>query len=261
MRRIKLTVEYDGTLFHGWQRQKSQRSVQADIEDAISTLTSAPCTLFCAGRTDAGVHGRAQVCHFDTKSKIPVLGFLKVLNTKTASDISIIKAEEVMEDFHARFSAKWRSYEFRLLPRKTPSALRANYAVHIPYTLDVEKMQRVLSTLIGEQDFSAFRTSECQSSTPMCNIHAVSLAEEGDELVFRIKADHFLHNMIRITVGTLVDIGRGHLPENTFETMLKTGNRADGGITLAPQGLYFCEVGYPEHTIIDSAPTHLKKER
>ena len=251
-RRIKLTVEYDGTAFHGWQRQKEARSVQQNIEEAIFQITGEDVRLHVAGRTDAGVHGKGQVCHFDTISKTKLISFKQGVNRFTDEDITILKAEEVTEDFHARFSATWRSYEFRLLCRREPSALLRNHAVHVRYPLDLEKMQKAAQAMLGEQDFSAFRTAICQSSTPMCNVQKVALKQVGDELIFNIQADHFLHNMIRITMGTLVDIGRGHLPEDTIKTMITSGERASGGVTLAPHGLYFMEVGFKPHEILES---------
>lgn len=244
MRRIKLTVEYDGTHFHGWQRQADARSVQQDLEEAIKEITGEDVRLYVAGRTDAGVHAKGQVCHFDTSSKTALVSFKRGVNRFSGDDVTVLKAEEVSEDFHARFNATWRAYEFRLLCRPEPSAILRNQAVHVRYPLDIEKMKRAAKAMIGEQDFSAFRTSTCQSSTPMCNVMAVDLKQQGEELIFTIKANHFLHNMIRITMGTLVDIGRGHLPENTIKTMLQTGKRETGGVTLAPQGLYFMDVGY-----------------
>lgn len=245
-RRIKLTVEYDGTEFHGWQRQTELPSVQGSIEAAIFELTKQEVNLYTAGRTDAGVHGLNQVCHFDIDGKHRLLTFKDGINRFTPKSISILKAEEVSEDFHARFSANARAYEFKILNRRSPSAIYRNHAVHVPYKLDIELMKESLKPLIGEHDFSAFRSSECQSSTPLCNMQKIEVYTEGEFIIFQIQADHFLHNMIRITVGTAVDIARGHLPANTFETMLKTGNRKDGGITLAPEGLYFKEVIYNE---------------
>lgn len=244
MRRIKLTVEYDGTKFHGWQRQAEARSVQQELEEAIEQIVGHSVRLHVAGRTDAGVHAKGQVCHFDTTSKTATVSFKRGVNRFSADDVTVVNAEEVTEEFHARFSAKWRAYEFHLLCRKEPSAILRNQAVHVRYDLDLEKMNRAAQDMLGEQDFSAFRTSICQSSTPMCNVMDVALKKVDDRIIFNIKANHFLHNMIRITMGTLVDIGRGHLPEDTIKKMITTGKRETGGITLAPQGLYFLDVGY-----------------
>lgn len=245
-RRIKLTVEYDGTEFYGWQRQRELPTVQGAIEAAVFELTKQQVNLCTAGRTDAGVHGLNQVCHFDIDCKHRLLTFKDGINRFTPESISILKAEEVSEHFHARFSAVARSYEFHILNRRAPSAILRNHAVHVPYTLDVDLMAKSLQCLVGEHDFSAFRTTECQSSTPMCNMQKLDVEKDGDLIKFHIQADHFLHNMIRITVGTAVDVGRGHLPIDTFKKMLESGNRNDGGVTLAPQGLYFKEVVYDD---------------
>lgn len=254
-RRIKLTVEYDGSAFYGWQRQPNLPTVQGAIEEAIFKLTQQKPNVYTAGRTDAGVHGLNQVCHFELEPcKHRLLTFKDGINRFTPDSISILKAEEVSEHFHARFSAQARAYEFHILNRRAPSAIYRHHAVHVPFKLDVELMATALKDLIGEHDFSAFRTTECQSSTPMCNMQKIEVVQEGDLIKFHIQADHFLHNMIRITVGTAVDIGRGHLPADTFKKMLQTGNRKDGGVTLAPQGLYFKEVIYDASSfeVIDS---------
>lgn len=258
MRRIKLTLEYDGTDFKGWQRQPTLPSVQGAIENAIFELTKQRVNLYTAGRTDAGVHGLGQVCHFDIDCNHRLLAFKEGINRFTPSSITILKAQEVDERFHARFSAKARAYEFHILNRREPSAIYRNHAVHVPYKLDISIMEKALQDLVGEHDFSAFRTSECQSSTPMCNMQKIEIEQTGDLIKIHIQADHFLHNMIRITAGTAVDIGRGHLSIDTFKKMLKTGNRNDGGVTLPPQGLYFKHVIYnsDDYSILESTENH-----
>ena len=254
MRRIKLTVEYEGTKFHGWQRQPGTRTVQGEIEKALERITNQKVTLHVAGRTDAGVHANAQICHFDVDSKVPLVAFKRGVNRFTSEDVSILKAEEVTEDFHARHSATWRCYTFRILNRAEPSSILRDHAVFVRPILDFDKMTRALSHIVGEHNFNAFRAADCESGTPVCNIFEATLTKDGENITLRIQGDHFLHNMIRITMGTLVDIGCGKLPESTFKTMLKSGNRADGGVTLPPQGLYFTQVGYPEHVVIEATP-------
>jgi tRNA pseudouridine38-40 synthase len=246
-RRIKLTVEYDGTDFHGWQRQKVHTSVQGAIEAAVLKLTQQHIKLYAAGRTDAGVHGLAQVCHFDIDCQHPLVAFKEGINRFTPETISILKAEVVTDNFHARFSAKARSYEFWILNRRTPSALYRNRAVHVHYALDIPLMEKALQSLLGVHDFSAFRSSECESSVPICDMQKISVRQDGELIKFNIQANHFLHNMIRITLGTAVDISRGHIPADTFSTMLRNKERNSGGITLPPQGLYFKEVIYDEN--------------
>ena len=239
MRRIKLTVEYDGTGFHGWQRQPDKVTVQGEIEKAIRILTSQDITVYASGRTDAGVHGKEQVCHFEIDCRHPLVAFKDGINRFTSEGISILKAEVVSENFHARFSAIARQYEFLVLNRRAPSSLWRHRAVHVLHPLDIDLMRKSLECLIGEHDFSAFRASSCESSTPVCAMQKFTVEQDGDLLKFKIKADHFLHNMIRITVGTAIDIGRGIIPADSFEVMLKSKDRNDGGKTLPPQGLYF----------------------
>lgn len=246
MRTIRLTVEYDGTEFYGWQRQTDLTTVQGEIEKALQQITQQDVTIYTAGRTDAGVHGKAQICHFQIDSNHKLKAFKTGVNRFVPNSIAILKAEEVSEHFHARFSAQARQYEFLILNRREPSALWRNRAVHVPYKLDVGKMRTALQDLIGEQDFSAFRSTDCTSSTPMCNMQSMELIEEGDLLRFKIQGDHFLHNMIRIIVGTAIDIGRGKLPVDTYKKMIQTGERNAGGVTLAPHGLYFAGVIYNE---------------
>lgn len=244
IRRIKLTVEYDGTDFYGWQRQKELPSIQGSIEEAILKLTQKKVNLYASGRTDAGVHGLAQVCHFDIDCHHRLLTFKDGINRFTPRSICILKAEEVTSNFHARHSAKLRAYDFWILNRSTPSSLQRHRAVHVPYTLDIPLLEKSLQQLIGEHDFSAFRSSECQSSTPMCHMQEITIEQKGEMIKFNIQADHFLHNMIRIIMGTAIDISRGYLPADTFLTMFKTKERKSGGVTLAPQGLYFKDVIY-----------------
>ena len=244
LRRIKLTVEYDGSAFHGWQRQPDRETVQGVIEKAIHHMTGQNITIYGSGRTDAGVHGKGQVCHFDIDCGHALVAFKDGINRFTPKSVSILKTEVVSDNFHARFSAVARQYEFLVLNRRAPSSLWRHRAVHVLHPLDVPLIKKSLKCLIGEHDFSAFRASACESSTPVCAMQEISLEVDGDLLKFTIKADHFLHNMIRILVGTAIDIGRGKLPADTFEKMLKSLDRNDGGKTLPPQGLYFDKVYY-----------------
>ena len=243
-RRIKFTVEYNGAPFHGWQRQQGLPTVQGHIERALFDVTKEEITLTVSGRTDAGVHGLAQICHFDTHTQLPDKALLVLVNRHIPKDIRILAAETVDTHFHARFSAKARSYEFRLLCRNHPSAILRQQTTHVPYDIDLDKMNIAAQDLIGEHDFSAFRTSECASNTPICHIKKATFTTQGDVTIFHITADHFLHNMIRIIVGTLIEIGRGKLPETAIQKMIATRNRADGGPTIAPHGLYFKKAHY-----------------
>lgn len=254
MRHIKLTVEYDGSDFHGWQRQPDRVTVQGCIEKALHHITGQTITINGSGRTDAGVHAKEHVCHFEIDCKHALVAFKDGVNRFTPDSISILKVEVVTNNFHARFSATERQYSFLVLNRRAPSSLWRFRAVHILQPLDTDLMKKSLECLVGEHDFSAFRTSECGSSTPICFMKHVSMEVDGDIIKFTIKGDHFLHNMIRITVGTAVDIGRGIIPADSFERMLKSKDRNDGGKTLPPQGLYFDKVTYrDDYTVLESS--------
>lgn len=253
-RRLKITLEYNGAAFHGFQRQPGLPTVQGFLEAALGTLTGEPHDLQVAGRTDRGVHARAQVVHVDTcrpRHSHPLIRFKDGLNALTPAQIQLTEVAEVTTDFHARFSATARHYRFVLFNRRMPSPFYADFATHVRYSLDVPAMVAASRCLIGELDFSSFRTSECQSSTPMCAMQAITIQQPEAELItIDLTANHFLHNMVRIICGTLVDIGRGQLPADAMPHILQAKNRTAAGNTLAPNGLYFMGVDYAPHTVL-----------
>lgn len=252
MRKIRLTVEYDGTPFKGWQRQKeTPHTVQGEIEAALKKMTGQDITLYVSGRTDAGVHALGQVCHFETDSQIRLYAFKEGINALTPFSISILDAEEVEADFHARFSTLAREYEFRIFNRREHSALLLNHAVHIPWPLDTDKMQRAANKMIGELDFAAFRSADCESKVTFCRMEFIRVIRDGDLIRIQLKANHFLHNMVRILCGTLVDIGRGYMEENVIDELLESKQRDKAGATLKPQGLYFVKAHYPEYQVLE----------
>lgn len=254
MRRIKLHIEYDGSAFHGWQKQLKPAlpSVQQALEDAIARMTGEETVVTACGRTDAGVHATGMVAHFDTSRDFDVHTFRNALNAQTDKNIGIYKVEEVTEDFHARYSAIGRAYRYVIFNRRQMSPLHVNRASHVRYQLDVDKMARAAQDLIGAYNFNAFRSSKCEAKSPNTEILSLKLWQEGDFIYTEIKGRAFLHNMIRIIMGTLVDIGRGLLPEDQIKRALTSHDRSDAGVTLVPEGLYFTEAFYEEHEVIST---------
>lgn len=253
MRRIKLTVEYDGTHFKGWQRQTEfPDTVQGNIERVLKDMTGKQIDTYVAGRTDAGVHAKGQVCHFDVDNNFHLLAFKEGINSLTPFEISILKAEHIDPDFHSRFSAQDREYEFLIYNRREHSAIHLHRAVHISWPLDIEKMKRAAEMLVGELDFAGFRSAECSSNVTFCRMRYVKVEEYGEFIRIRLRANHFLHNMCRILCGTLVDIGRGKLPEDHMKHVLETKDRTQAGVTLPPHGLYFIKAHYDDFEVYET---------
>lgn len=253
MRRLKFTVEYDGTHFHGWQRQPNLSTVQGEIEAALLKITGETIQLAAAGRTDKGVHAWGQITHGDIASDKPLIKFLDGINHHTSSAIAITKVEEVAEDFHARFSATARSYRYLLHHRRQLRPDLVGRAGHCRTPLNIAAMQAAIQNFpLGEIDCETFRSSECQSNTSMVRLDKFSLTEQEDHLLaMDITANHFLHNMVRILMGTLVEIGQGKRPPASLATLLNAKDRTQAGPTFMPDGLYLTHVTYPEHKVID----------
>ncbi len=254
MRRIKLHIEYDGSSFHGWQKQLNPplASVQQALEEAVTRMTGQVVDIIASGRTDAGVHATGMVAHFETQRDFDVHTFRNALNAQTGPEITIYKVEEVTEDFHARFSAIGRRYKYIIFNRRQMSPHWVKRAGHVRYELDFEKMQRAAQHLVGAHNFNAFRSSKCEAKSPNTEIYSLKLSKEGHFITAEIHGRAFLHNMIRIIMGTLVDIGRGKLPESQIQQALASHKREDAGVTLMPDGLYFTEAAYAEHEIIST---------
>jgi len=248
MRRFRLLLEFDGTPFHGFQYQDGLPTVQGAIQDALKTLANEEITSFeMAGRTDAGVHALGMVCHVDLNNKkLKLINILDGLNCLLRPHIAVREVAHVSEDFQARFKAEARHYHYKVLNRRAPSPVYEGRAAHVKYPLDVELMRREAAVLVGRHDFSAFRSVECQAKSPVTEVLHLNIRQEGELLTFDIKGVAFLHNMVRIIVGTLIDIGRGQLPEGTMQHLLDVKKRTSGGQTMPPYGLYFYEVTYPE---------------
>lgn len=245
MRNVRLLLEYDGTAYHGWQRQKNALSIQEVLEKALAKLTGEPVKLLGSGRTDAGVHARGQVANFHTSSHIPLKAFHAGLNSLLPRDIAVLDAAEAPPDFHARKSARAKTYEYRILNRKEPSPLNRRYAWVVREALNREAMAQAAAALLGEHDFSAFRAS---GGSPGHAVREVFTAAwppgEGGHLRFSITANGFLRGMVRSLVGTMVEIGQGKRPPEDLAGLLKSGDRAGAGPTAPAHGLFLVEVIY-----------------
>ena len=244
--RIKLTIEYDGTAYAGWQRQENALAVQQVIEEALTKLTRARVVIAGASRTDAGVHALGQTAHFDTESRIPPDKYAFALNTMLPADIRIRKSEAVSEDFHARFSNKGKRYRYLIYQSPHAGALNRNTHAHVIYPLDVEKMQAEAQDLVGTHDFAAFAASGSVVKDTVRTIYSASLTRRGDELELLVEGSGFLYNMVRIIAGTLISVGAGRLEEGAFARAIQSGNRLDLGVTAPAHGLTLMEVYYRE---------------
>lgn len=247
-RRVALGIEYDGSDFSGWQIQPKQsvRTVQAQLTRALSQVANHPVRLYCAGRTDAGVHACAQVIHFGTDSIRPEKAWVRGGNALLPPDISIRWAQDVEDDFHARFSATARRYHYLIDNRQERSALLRGRCTHHFTPLNAERMSEAAHALIGEHDFSAFRGAYCQSSTPMRHVMELNVTRQGHFILVDIKANAFLLHMVRNIVGALLPVGAGSQPPSWVAEVLAGRDRRLAGPTAAPDGLYLMQVDYPQ---------------
>jgi tRNA pseudouridine38-40 synthase len=247
MQRVALSVEYQGTAFHGFQVQPNGVStVQAALEKALSKVANEPVTLVCAGRTDAGVHATGQIVHFDTLSVRPEKAWLLGTRPHLPDSVSIVWAKNVAPQFHARFSAQARTYRYLLSDRKLSSGLLHHQITWSSRPLNVELMRKGGSYLVGEHDFTSFRATQCQAKSPVRNIHYLHLIRRGDLIVLEVQANAFLHHMVRNIVGVLLAVGAGDLAPEKVAAILAARDRAAGGVTAKPHGLYLVAVDYPE---------------
>ena len=253
MKRILLSVEYDGTNYAGWQRQANGLAVQQVVEEALSAACGEAVSVTGSSRTDAGVHALAQQVHFDTSCSIPPDKYPFVLNTMLPPDIRVQSGREVPPDFHARFLSCGKTYTYRILNRRHGSALERNLRWHIPVPLDLAAMRPSLSFLIGTHDFAAFQAAGGTAKTTVRTMDRAELCQEGDRLTLIVSGNAFLYNMVRIIAGTLAEIGLHRLPPDAFEKALSSGNRLDLGMTAPPHGLELTEVRYPPEAFTDPA--------
>lgn len=243
-RNLRILIEYDGTDFAGWQRQPGQRTVQGEIEDAIAQMTGETVLVRGAGRTDAGVHAAGQVANFTLAANIPTLGLLRGLNSLLPSDIALLDVAEAPPEFDARFSARGKTYRYQVWNNLVRAPLQARRCWHCRRPIDLEAMRAAARQLVGEHDFRAFRASDCERRTTIRVVRRLDIDRAGDLLSFEIEATAFLKNMVRILVGTLVDLGRGRIAPEVITQMLASGDRTIGGVTAPPQGLTLVRVAY-----------------
>jgi tRNA pseudouridine38-40 synthase len=245
MRRIAVGIEYDGSRYSGWQVQHGASSLQAVLEDALGRVADAPVGLICAGRTDAGVHARAQVVHFDTAAVRSRRAWLLGANSYLPGDISVSWVRAVPGHFHARYSAVARSYRYLILNRASRSALSHGRALLVHQRLDSAAMAQGAQWLVGEHDFSAFRAAECQARSPVRKLCALTVRRAGDWIAIDVTANAFLHHMVRNIVGLLLAIGLGRAPPERARARLASRARTPGELTAAAHGLYLWRVHYP----------------
>jgi tRNA pseudouridine38-40 synthase len=248
MRNIKLVLEYDGTNYHGWQTQAGtgRATIQETLEQAIKSLTSEDVKTVSSGRTDAGVHALGHVANFMTSSRIPSESWALALNRILSPDIRVLSSEEAPTDFHARYSATGKAYQYRILHRPSPSALYRNYAWHISRPLRLSVMRRAAKHLIGRHDFSAFRGSQCSAKTPVRTLRALTIRKQDEFIKITLEADAFLMHMARNIAGTLVEVGLGRFTPEDVKQMLRSRDRTKAGRAAPPQGLYLVTVFYSE---------------
>lgn len=244
-RNFKLTLEYDGSSYHGWQRQLGVLSIQEVVESCLEVMLGSPVRVNASGRTDAGVHARGQVINFHTSSRLSPDEIQRGLNSLLPRDIVVLDAAEVDSSFHARFSAQSKTYEYRILNRSVPSALERNYSWYVRKPLDTEKMIACLDHIVGLHDFSAFMAAGSSvKSTERFLYRALLAKADSNRLVFSFEANGFLRHMVRTLVGTLVEVGKGKLTVEDFSAILASRNRQLAGMTAPAHGLCLVSVRY-----------------
>jgi tRNA pseudouridine38-40 synthase len=245
VRRVAVGLEYNGGAYSGWQQQSSANSIQATLERALSHIADERVEVICAGRTDAGVHAREQVAHFDTRAVRSSAAWLLGTNSELPDDISVSWVRAVPDHFHARYSALTRSYRYLILNRGARSALFAGRALLVHRPLDTEAMQEAGQWLVGEHDFSAFRSSECQSHSSIRVLQSLRVTRTGSWVAIDVTANAFLHHMVRIIAGLLVSIGQGRAPPERAREQLESRQRSMNVVTAVSRGLYLWQVQYP----------------
>lgn len=247
MTRWKLLIEYDGSGFCGWQKQARDLTVQQVIEEAIEKFSGEQARLFVAGRTDAGVHALGQVAHFDLERNAEAGEVQGAINFYVRPHrVSILRAEKVSENFHARFSAKSRSYRYLIANRSAPLTIMAGRYWHLPSPLSLAPMQEAAKLLLGNHDFSTFRAHHCQAKSPIKTLDRLDIAQDGEVFAFEADSRSFLYHQIRNMVGSLTLVGAGRWSVEDFHQALLAADRAKGGPTAPPEGLYFVSVQYAE---------------
>ncbi len=246
MPRIRLTVEYDGTGYAGWQRQENAVSVQQRLEEALGRLLDADVRVTGASRTDAGVHALGQVVHFDTASRIPPEKYAYALNTMLPDDIRVRASMAAADDFHARFDARGKIYRYMMFNSPHASALLRHSHAHVMYPLDAERMNEEARAVIGTHDFQAFAASGSVAKDTVRTIHDCRVVRAGDEVMLLVRGSGFLYNMVRILAGTVIQVGSGKLEKGAIDRALAGRSRLSLGVTAPPHGLTLMRVFYPD---------------
>ncbi|MCV9879543.1 tRNA pseudouridine(38-40) synthase TruA [Brenneria izbisi] len=252
--KIALGIEYDGHRYYGWQRQAEVDSVQGCLEQALSNVADAPITVFCAGRTDAGVHATGQVVHFVTQAVRKDAAWTMGVNANLPPDIAVRWVKTVDDDFHARFSATARRYRYVIYNHRYRPAVLAQGVTHCYLPLDERRMARAGQCLLGENDFTSFRAVQCQSRTPWRNVNHLKVTRHGAYIVVDIKANAFVHHMVRNIVGSLMEVGCGNQPETWIAELLAAKDRTLAAATAKAEGLYLVSVDYPERFALPRPP-------
>jgi tRNA pseudouridine38-40 synthase len=243
--RIALCIEYDGTDFLGWQAQAHGPSLQAAVERAVSFVANAPTEVVCAGRTDTGVHARGQIVHFDTQAQRDERAWTLGINSGLPRTVAVLWAKPVSDDFHARYAAVARHYRYTILNRAVRPALDARFVTWERLPLDVQAMHTAAQAVIGEHDFTSFRTVHCQAHSPMRRMESIEVVRDGERVHLHFRANAFLHHMVRNLVGSLLPIGRGEKPVTWLRDLLAARDRNVAGPTAAASGLTFLGPLYP----------------
>lgn len=265
MARVVLGIEYDGSQFSGWQYQYSRRTIQDELEKALSNVADQAIKVHCAGRTDSGVHALEQVVHFDIGVKRDLESWVMGGNTNLPEDVRIIWAKHAVDDFHARFSAIARFYRYVILNRKMKSALMRSQVTWCYSPLDEKKMHLAAQALIGEHDFSSYRAQSCQSNSPNRLMYFINVYREGEQVVIELSANAFLHHMVRNIAGVLMEIGLGKRSVHWTNELLDIKDRTQAGVTASPYGLYLGGVYYPEkyginkHSVFNVLATDVRR--
>ncbi len=251
--KIAAAVEYCGSHFHGWQRLKNDRSVQQCIEEALAIVANHPVKVFCAGRTDAGVHACYQVFHFETVASREMHSWVFGTNANLPADISLLWALPVADEFHARFFATARRYTYLVLNRPARTGLYHPLVTWERHPLEVSLMSEAAKHLIGKHDFTSFRAQACQSKNPVREIHELKIERRNNYVIVDVRANAFLYHMVRNIAGVLIAIGTGKEKTDWARQVLEAKNRSAAGITAPPQGLYLTNVEYPGRFELPSA--------
>ncbi|MBI3595936.1 MAG: tRNA pseudouridine(38-40) synthase TruA [Nitrospirae bacterium] len=251
MPNIKLVIEYDGSRYHGWQRQPGLPTVQGALEAAVATIAQQRPTVIGAGRTDAGVHAQGQVANFKINARLTSAAWMRALNSLLPEDIVIVSAQKVSSRFHSRFSAVGKIYRYRILNRRYPPAIGRQYVWTVYSALDIRRMKSAAQVLLGKHDFSSFKganpsedRTKGKKRSAVCHLRRLDLVKRYDDLVITIEADRFLQQMVRTIVGTLVEVGRGRRGPREMSILLQKKDRRFSGPTAPAQGLCLVEVKY-----------------